>query len=230
MPTDKIIVALDFDEAEQALRLVRQIKEYLTFFKVGSQLYTREGPDLIKQLLDLGVDVFLDLKFHDIPETVRKSVRVASSLGVRFLTVHTSGGSAMMEAALNGASESHSTVLGVTVLTSMGPEALQEVGVRAPLTDHVLHLAGLAQRAGLKGLVCSPLEIEPIRQALGDKMLLVTPGIRGANDRRGDQTRTLSAAEALRLGADHLVIGRPITAAEDPEAAALGLYSEIAGS
>ncbi len=227
MPTDKIIVALDVDEAEQALRLARQIKEYLTFFKIGSQLFTREGPDLVKRLLDLGVDVFLDLKFHDIPETVRKSVRAASALGVRFLTIHTSGGAEMIRAAIDGASGTPATVLGVTVLTSVDAETLREIGFTHSPAGQVLHLARLGQGAGLRGLVCSPLEIEPIRRQLGQEIVLVTPGIRSAGAPADDQKRTLSAAEALRLGASHLVVGRPITGAADPVAASLALLAEV---
>jgi len=230
MPTNKIIVALDFDEADRALRLVLQIKEYLTCFKVGSQLFTREGPDIVRRLRDLGVDVFLDLKFHDIPETVRKSVRAASGLGLKFLTVHASGGSAMLEAALDGAREHGTTVLGVTVLTSMDEAALRETGVMRPPAEQVLHLAQLGHAAGLRGLVCSPLEIEAIRATLGPKMTLVTPGIRGAADAAGDQKRTLSATEALRRGADYLVVGRPITQSDDPQGAAIALYSEVASA
>jgi len=233
MPTDKIIVALDVDEAEEALRLARQIKEYLTFFKIGSQLFTREGPDLVKRLLDLGVDVFLDLKFHDIPETVRKSVRAASALGVRFLTIHTSGGAEMIRAALDGASGASgtsATVLGVTILTSVDDDTLREIGFTHSPAGQVLHLARLGQSAGLRGLVCSPLEIEPIRRQLGREIILVSPGIRSASAPADDQKRTLSAAAALRLGADHLVIGRPITAAPDPVAAALALFAEVSAA
>ncbi|SDU22421.1 orotidine-5'-phosphate decarboxylase [Verrucomicrobium sp. GAS474] len=223
MPADPIIVALDFDEAEQALRLVAQIKDYLRFFKVGSQLFTREGPLFIRQLREQGVEVFLDLKFHDIPETVRKAVRAAAALDVRFLTIHASGGPAMIEAALKGAEGTGTTVLGVTVLTSMDEASLRATGQARTPGEQVLFLAEMAQKAGLKGLVCSPLEIAPIRERLGKEIVLVTPGIRGTADRLGDQKRTLSAEEALRLGASHLVIGRPITEAADPVAAARAL-------
>jgi len=220
MPTDPIIVALDYDEAEQALQLVSQIKDYLRFFKVGSQLFTREGPLFIRRLREHGVEVFLDLKFHDIPETVRKAVRAAAALDVRFLTIHTSGGPAMIEAALKGAEGTRTTVLGVTVLTSMDEASLRATGQTRTPAEQVLFLAEMAQKAGLRGLVCSPLEITPIREQLGKDLLLVTPGIRGTGDRQGDQKRTLSAEEALRLGANHLVIGRPITEAPDPVAVA----------
>ena len=230
MPADPIIVALDYDEAEQALRLVAQIKDYLRFFKVGSQLFTREGPDFIRRLRGLGVDVFLDLKFHDIPETVRKAVRSAAALDVRFLTIHTSGGPAMIEAALKGAEEAGTgtTVLGVTVLTSMDEASLRATGQERTPAGQVLFLAEMAQKSGLKGLVCSPLEIAPIRARLGNEILLVTPGIRSGTDAKGDQKRTLSAGEALRLGASHLVVGRPITEAPDPVAAAAALAATTA--
>lgn len=206
---------------------MRQIKDYLSCFKVGSQLFTREGPAFIEKLRALGVDVFLDLKFHDIPETVRKAVRAAAALDLKFLTIHASGGRAMMESALEGARGTRTTVLGVTVLTSLEDAALAEIGYRQTAREQVVHLAKLARASGLGGLVCSPLEIEPLREALGSEMKLVTPGIRGAADAAGDQRRTLSAAEALRRGADHLVVGRPITAAPDPVAAALGILKEI---
>jgi len=197
MPSDHIIAALDYDEAEQALRLVAQIKDYLRFFKVGSQLFTREGPHLIRQLREQGVDVFLDLKFHDIPETVRKAVRAAAALDVRFLTIHAGGGPAMIEAALKGAEGTRTTVLGVTVLTSMDEASLKATGQERTPGEHVLFLAEMAKKAGLKGLVCSPLEIAPLRERIGKEMLLVTPGIRGVADKKGDQKRTLSAEEAL---------------------------------
>ena len=230
MSADHIIVALDYDEAEQALRLASQIKDYLRFFKVGSQLFTREGPDFIRRLRGLGVDVFLDLKFHDIPETVRKAVRSAAALDVRFLTIHTSGGPAMIEAALKGAEEAGTgtTVLGVTVLTSMDEASLRATGQERTPAGQVLFLAEMAQKSGLKGLVCSPLEIAPIRARLGNEILLVTPGIRSGTDAKGDQKRTLSAGEALRLGASHLVVGRPITEAPDPVAAAAALAATTA--
>ena len=230
MSADHIIVALDYDEAEQALRLASQIKDYLRFFKVGSQLFTREGPDFIRRLRGLGVDVFLDLKFHDIPETVRKAVRSAAALDVRFLTIHTSGGPAMIEAALKGAEGTGTTVLGVTVLTSMDEASLRATGQERTPAEQVLFLAEMAQKSGLKGLVCSPLEIVPIRAKLGNDLLLITPGIRSGTDAKGDQKRTLSAEEALRLGASHLVVGRPITEASDPVAAAAALAAATAGA
>ncbi len=229
MPTDKIIVALDFDEGEQALCLASQIKEYLSCVKVGSQLFTKEGPDLVRRLRDMGLDVFLDLKFHDIPETVRKAVKAAAPLDLKFLTIHASGGKAMVEGALLGAAGTRTQVLGVTMLTSLSDAAVAEIGFPRTAAEQVVHVAKLAVSAGLKAFVCSPLEIELLRKALGPGIVLVTPGIRGPNDAKGDQTRTLPAAEALRRGANHLVVGRPIIAASDPAAAAAALVREIAG-
>lgn len=227
MSTAQIIVALDFETPAPALALVRQIKEHLTFFKVGSQLFTHAGPDFVRELRGLGVEVFLDLKFHDIPETVRKAVAEAIKLDVRLLTLHTSGGSAMMRAAVEAAAGSSTTLLGVTVLTSMDDDSLRELNVNHTVPGQVLHLARLAQQSGLRGLVCSPHEIELIRRELGSEMMLVTPGIRSATEAKQDQKRTLSAGEAVRLGANYLVIGRPITQAADPATAAQHLLAEI---
>jgi orotidine-5'-phosphate decarboxylase len=226
MATDKLIVALDMDSGEQALALVRQLKDCLSLFKVGSQLFTREGPAFIRELRREGVDIFLDLKFHDIPQTVVKAVNAAKSLEVRYLTIHTGGGSEMMIAAQEAVKDSRTEILGVTVLTSLDDEALQEIGFDHTAQGQVVHLARLAVTSGLPGLVCSPLEIELIRHQIKLPVKLVTPGIRSAKDQTGDQKRTLSAAEALKRGADHLVIGRPITAAPDPVAAARALLAE----
>jgi orotidine-5'-phosphate decarboxylase len=225
---DNIIVALDYEDPAVALTLVKKILPHLRVFKVGSQLFTRGGPDFVRELHALGVRVFLDLKYHDIPATVQKAVAEAVKLQVAFLTIHTSGGSAMMRAAMEAATGSETLVLGVTVLTSMDEAALREVNVAHSPGDQVLHLGRLAEQAGMRGLVCSPLEIELLRRELGPTMQLVTPGIRSATEAQGDQKRTLSAVEALRRGANYLVVGRPITQAADPAAAALALVAEIA--
>jgi orotidine-5'-phosphate decarboxylase len=227
MASDKIIVALDFDKGEQALRLAGQIKEYLSCVKVGSQLFTREGPALVLKLREMGLDVFLDLKFHDIPETVRKAVKAAAALDLKFLTIHATGGRAMIEGALAGAAGTRTTVLGVTVLTSLDDAAIAEIGYPRTAAEQVVHAAKLGRSAGLPGFVCSPLEIETLRKELGQEPILVTPGIRGIADAKGDQKRTLSAAEALKRGASHLVVGRPITGAPDPVRAAAALLEEI---
>jgi orotidine-5'-phosphate decarboxylase len=226
MPTDKIIPALDLDSGEQALALVRQLKSQLSLFKVGKQLFTREGPALIKALRQEGVEVFLDLKFHDIPQTVAKAAAAAASLDVRFLTLHTSGGSEMMRAALQAVQGSPLQLLGVTVLTSMDDDGLREVGVDHTAQGQVLNLARLAEKSGLSGLVCSPLEADLIRRQVSTSLTLVTPGIRSAADAAGDQKRTLSGPEAFQAGANYLVVGRPIVQAPDPAAAARALIAE----
>jgi len=229
MATDKLIVALDMDSGEQALGLVRQLKSDLSLFKVGSQLFTREGPAFIKELRREGVDIFLDLKFHDIPQTVVKAVKSAIDLEVRYITIHTSGGSEMMIAAQDAVKGSSSELLGVTVLTSLDDEALREIGFDHTTQGQVVHLARLAITSGLSGLVCSAQEIELIRRQIKLPVKLITPGIRSEKDQVGDQKRTLSAAEAIKAGATHLVVGRPITAAADPAAAARALLAEIQG-
>ncbi len=226
MATDKLIVALDMDSGEQALALVRQLKSSLSLFKVGSQLFTREGPAFLRELRHEGVDIFLDLKFHDIPQTVVKAVNAAKALEVRYLTIHTSGGSEMMIAAQEAVKDSGTELLGVTVLTSLDDEALHEIGFDHTTQGQVVHLARLAVTSGLGGLVCSAQEIELIRHQIKLPVKLITPGIRSAKDQIGDQKRTLSAAEALKRGATHLVVGRPITAASDPVAAAHALLAE----
>jgi orotidine-5'-phosphate decarboxylase len=227
MATDRLIVALDVDTREQALTLVRQLKTEISFFKVGSQLFTREGPSLIAALREEGVDVFLDLKFHDIPQTVAKSVAAARDLSVRFLTLHVSGGREMIQAALEAAAHTSTIVLGVTILTSLDDEAVREIGFDHSASGQVLHLARLGVAAGLGGLVCSPLEIEQIRRQIKSPLTLVTPGIRTGDEAKGDQARTLSAAEAIQKGASHLVIGRPITQAPDPVAAAQAILATL---
>ncbi len=227
MSKSPIIVALDYDSAEEALELVDRLHGAIDFFKVGKQLFTRTGPEIVRQLRGRGVEVFLDLKFHDIPETVRKAVRSCVDLEVRFLTIHTSGGSEMMKYALQGAEGSKTEVLGVTVLTSMNEEAIREVGVNRSISDQVLSLATLAVESGLKGLVCSPYEVKIIREKVSKTVTLVTPGIRGLGEEKGDQKRTLSAAEAIQKGSTYLVIGRPITQAQDPVEAAHQIITSI---
>lgn len=227
MASDKLIVALDVESGDRAVELARALKAELSLFKIGSVLFTKEGPDLVRRLRDEGVDVFLDLKFHDIPQTVAKAVKAAADLGVCMLTLHTSGGYAMLEAAHKAAGENGPQLLGVTVLTSLDDDALRDIGIDHTVPGQVLNLARLASDAGLTGLVCSPLEVELIRDELPDRQFkLVTPGIRGKADAAGDQKRTLSAGEALRLGSSHLVVGRPIYEAADPVAAARALLAE----
>jgi len=224
--TDKLILALDVDRAADALDLVRRLKGQLGLFKVGSQLFTREGPAFISALRAEGVDIFLDLKWHDIPQTVSSAVRAAVDLGVRFVTIHAGGGLEMMQAAQAAVKDSRTEILAVTVLTSLDDGALRQIGFDRTAADQVVRLARLAVLAGVSGLVCSPHEIELIRRQIQEPVTLVTPGVRSGSEGAQDQKRTLSAAEALRRGANHLVIGRPITKAADPVAATRVLMSE----
>lgn len=222
-----IIVALDVPTADKALALAEQVAPVAGALKIGSELFTATGPDIVRQIRDTGAAVFLDLKFHDIPNTVAGAVASATRLGVQMLTLHTSGGPAMMKAAEQSAQQTAQQlrrpaplVLGVTVLTSMDGNELEAVGLPSNVGGQVERLARLAAGAGLRGLVCSPLEISALRQLLPLSVKLVTPGIRGPGDATGDQKRTLSAREAIDAGANWLVIGRPICAAPNPRAAA----------
>lgn len=229
-----IIVALDLPSAEAALGLARQVAPHVGACKVGKELFVSAGPELVRHLRATGTDVFLDLKFHDIPNTVAKAVAAAVRLDVQMLTVHAGGGSAMLRAAEQSARETAAAlgrpaplVLAVTVLTSLSTPELAEVGVTVSVEEQVERLARLAASAGIRGLVCSPLELPRLRAVLPPDMQLVTPGIRAATDAAGDQKRTLSAPDALRAGASWLVVGRPITAAPDPVAAARRLAESI---
>ncbi len=224
--TDKLILALDVDRADEALALVRLLKPHLSLFKVGNQLFTREGPAFVKELRRLDVDIFLDQKWHDIPQTVAHAVKSAVALDVRYVTVHASGGLEMLQAAQEAVKGSRTEILAVTVLTSLDDGALRQVGFDRTAAEQVVRLARLAALAGVAGLVCSPLEIDLIRQQIQEPIKLVTPGVRSAKDGLQDQKRTLSAGEALKRGANHLVIGRPITKASDPVAATQALMVE----
>jgi orotidine-5'-phosphate decarboxylase len=222
-----IIVALDVPTAAAALKLVEQLAPVSGGFKVGSELFTVAGPDIVRRIRERGAMVFLDLKFHDIPNTVAKSVTAAVQLDVQMLTVHTSGGFEMLRAAEQAAQEtgwrlSHSPplVLGVTVLTSLDAGALKEIGLDANVDYQVRRLATVATKAGLRGLVCSPLEVAKLRQTIPPAMQLVTPGVRTGAEKADDQKRTMTPREALQAGANWLVIGRPIYAAENPLEAA----------
>jgi orotidine-5'-phosphate decarboxylase len=229
-----IIVALDVPTAEQAAQLAELVAPVVGGFKIGSELFTSAGPDIVRRIRGTGAFVFLDLKFHDIPNTVAKAVAAATRLDVQMLTIHTSGGLAMMQAARAAADEAarqhHLTpplILGVTVLTSMDGPALAELGLGSNVGLQVERLAGLAVKAGLRGLVCSPLELAALRPILPSEMQLVTPGIRAVEDASGDQKRTLSAREAMAAGAHWLVIGRPIYAASNPRAAAESIRASL---
>jgi len=229
-----IIAALDVPTAEKALELARQIAPAVGAFKIGKELFTSAGPDIVKRVRDTGAAVFLDLKFHDIPNTVAKAVASAVRLDVQMLTIHTFGGSEMMRAAEASAQQTASQsgrnaplVLGVTVLTSMDGNALSEIGCESNVGKQVERLANLAVKSGLRGLVCSPLEIVALRQILPAHVQLVTPGIRTGAEKADDQKRTLSPREAMDAGANWLVIGRPISAAENPRAAAEAILKTL---
>lgn len=222
-----IIAALDVPTAEQALKLAKAIAPAVGAFKIGGELFTSAGPDIVKKIRATGAAVFLDLKFHDIPNTVAKAVASATRLDAQMLTIHTSGGLEMMRAAeasaqqtANQAGLNAPLVLGVTVLTSSDSRTLTEIGCAANVGAQVERLASLAVKAGLRGLVCSPLEIVLLRQILPADIQLVTPGIRTGAEKTDDQKRTLTPREAIDAGANWLVIGRPIYAAENPRVAA----------
>jgi orotidine-5'-phosphate decarboxylase len=222
-----IIVALDVPTAEAALKLAEQLAPVAGGFKIGSELFTSAGPDIVRRIRERGALVFLDLKFHDIPNTVAKAVAAAMQLDVQMLTVHTSGGLEMLKAAEQAAQETSwrvgrtpPLVLGVTVLTSLDAGALKEIGLDGNVDYQVRRLAAVATRAGLRGLVCSPQEVAKLRQSLPPATQLVTPGVRTGAERADDQKRTLTPREAIAAGANWLVIGRPIYAAENPRAAA----------
>jgi orotidine-5'-phosphate decarboxylase len=230
---DQFLVALDVDTADQARALADVLRGAVGGFKIGSRLFTSEGPAFVQELVQRGDRVFLDLKFHDIPNTAAGAAAAAARLGIWMLTVHASGGVAMMRAARAAAHEEASRhshpapmIVAVTMLTSLDDQALSEIGMPDEMATQVGRLAALAEAAGLDGVVASPHEIDIIRRRVGRRFAIVTPGIRSPSDRRGDQSRTMTAADALAAGASYVVIGRPIIAAPDPRAAAERLAEE----
>ena len=232
----KIIVALDYASAKDALMLANQLNPSLCKLKVGKELFTAAGPQLVEQLIAKNYDVFLDLKFHDIPNTVAKACEAASNLGVWMLNVHASGGSAMMQAALEGVNKSSHKpyLIAVTVLTSMDQLAFNELGITTSIEQHVLRLAKLTQFAGLHGVVCSAMEAQLLRQHVNNAFLLVTPGIRPASQsgtvNQDDQSRVVTPRDALNSGANYLVIGRPITQSPHPLKALEAILQDIANA
>ena len=228
-PKDRLAVALDLPNEDEALKLVDRLGQTCRWYKVGMELYYAEGNSIIQQLRNRGFSVFLDLKLHDIPNTVAGAVRSAAKAGASLLTIHASGGEAMMTAASEAASAPGSPrLLAVTVLTSMDASQLAGIGITASPAEQVFRLAKLAQRSGIDGMVCSPEEVAILRRETGPKTLLVIPGIRPAGSAAGDQKRIATPANAIRDGASLLVVGRPITQAADPAQAAQSILDEIA--
>ncbi len=227
-----IIVALDFASAKDALALVDRLTPDLCRLKVGKELFTRSGPRLVEQLSAAGFDVFLDLKYHDIPNTVARACAAAAELGVWMVNVHASGGRRMLAAAREALEmrPNRPLLIAVTILTSLEAADLQEIGFQDGTQTCVRRLAGLAMDAGLDGVVCSPLEITDLRSSLGDDFLLVTPGIRSADAGWADQRRIMTPAEAIAHGADYLVVGRPVTQADDPLRTLLAIRDEVSGN
>jgi orotidine-5'-phosphate decarboxylase len=233
---DKLLVALDVDTRQRALELASALDGLAGGFKIGTRLFTLEGPGLVRELAARGTRVFLDLKFHDIPNTVAQAVESAVQTGAWMINVHASGGVPMMQGAVTAGRETGQRLgqpppllIAVTVLTSMNDEVLRAIGVQRPMLDQVVALARMTQEAGMDGVVASPQETSAIRKACGDGFLIVTPGIRGASAQAkpDDQTRTTGPADAVRAGASYIVVGRPIIAAADPRAAAEAIVEEL---
>lgn len=233
---DRILIALDVPGAREAFALADTLRGAVGGFKIGSQLYTAAGPDVVRTLVRQGDRVFLDLKYHDIPNTVAGAVAAATRLGVWMVDVHAAGGSAMMRAARAAADEEAARLarpapllVAITMLTSLNEAALDEIGFASSIEVQVERLAALAQSAGLDGVVASPQEVGIIRSRCGSRFTIVTPGIRRSDDDKGDQSRTMTAAQALSAGASYLVVGRPIIAADNPRAAAERIAAECQG-
>jgi orotidine-5'-phosphate decarboxylase len=225
---DKVIVALDVATKKKALELVEQLRDQISFFKIGLQLYTAEGPETIRAVRATGANVFLDLKLHDIPNTVARTVESAARLGVQMLTIHLSGGAEMIHAAV-GARSGNMLLLGVTVLTSVDEKALRQLGISNKIDDHVLRLAKLGVENGVGGIVASANEIKMLRGEFSDKIKIVLPGIRPSGSETGDQKRVTTPREAIDAGADYLVVGRPIIAHPRPREAAAKILQELGG-
>jgi len=240
-PRSSLIVALDFDSISTAVKFAKQAADLVGMFKVGNQLFTSAGPEAVRQIAQLGTGIFLDLKFHDIPNTVAAAVLASAGMpGVQLVNVHALGGTAMMRAAAQAVSAGvpmgadRTRLLAVTVLTSMDQKAIREVGIGGPVNVRAVKLAKLAQKAGVDGVVASVQEAKAIRKACGREFLIVTPGVRpkdkGAGTKTDDQARTATPREAIKAGADFIVVGRPILAASDPRAAAQEIVDEIAAA
>lgn len=228
-PRQRLIVALDLSSAAAAKKIVAAVGDSAFCYKVGMQLYTAEGPQVVRDLIASGRRVFLDLKYHDIPNTVAAAVREAARLGVSMLTIHASGGSKMLRAATDAAASINPDLmlLGVTVLTSFAENDLEEIGIPGQMRDQVLRLATLALENGCRGVVTSAREASKLRRELGNDFAIVTPGVRPAGSAHADQARVVTPAEAISAGASHIVVGRPITEAADPAAEAQAILGQI---
>ncbi len=236
MSDERLLVALDVETGDRALALASALKGLAGGYKIGTRLFTLEGPALVRELVSRGERVFLDLKFHDIPNTVAQAIESAVQTGAWMINVHASGGIPMMEGAVKAGRETAARLgqpppllVAVTVLTSMNAEVLRDIGVQRPILEQVVALATMTQAAGMDGVVASAQEATQIRRACGDTFLIVTPGIRGASAQAkpDDQTRTVGPADAIRAGASHIVVGRPIIAAPDPRRAAEEIAAEL---
>jgi len=227
---ERLIVALDVASAADAHRIVSCLGDSIQFYKVGMQLYTAEGPGIVRDLVRAGKKIFLDLKYHDIPNTVGAAAREAAQLGVSMLTLHASGGTKMLRAAVDATRQNNAelAILAVTVLTSMEENDLHETGIQDSIAEQAVRLANLALNAGCAGVVSSAREVKALRASLGSDFLAVTPGVRPAGSAHGDQARVVTPAEAIAAGATNIVVGRPITAAVDPVLEAQKILREIA--
>jgi orotidine-5'-phosphate decarboxylase len=223
LPLDRLVVAADLSSRDEILRLADALHGAVGVIKIGLQAFIANGPSIVREVVERGERVFLDLKIHDIPNTARHAVAEAASLGATMTTVHAAGGGSMLRACANG----QVIVLGVTILTSLSDVDLLEIGMGGSAMENAVRLARLAQSSGLRGVVASPLEISPIREACGAGFVILTPGIRPAGSDAGDQARTMTPGEAMRAGADYVVVGRPITRAADPRSAALRVVEEM---
>ncbi|HEY6996846.1 MAG: orotidine-5'-phosphate decarboxylase [Candidatus Binatia bacterium] len=231
---ERLIVALDLDDLDLATELVRSLAQEVGMFKIGKQLFTHAGPQAVRLIQDLGGEIFLDLKFHDIPNTVAKAAIEATRLGVKMFNVHASGSLEMMRLTVKEVERvsrqqklRRPIMLGVTVLTSLGQEDLQRLGVEHKIADQVVRLALLTKEAGMDGVVASPHEVADIRHACGQRFVIVTPGIRPAESQRNDQQRVMTPADAVRAGVDYIVVGRPILEAQNPVKAARAIVAEM---
>jgi orotidine-5'-phosphate decarboxylase len=226
----RVIVALDYPREDAAWALIEQLDAGMCRLKIGKEMFTRLGPAFVERVIGRGFDVFLDLKYHDIPNTVAAACEAAADLGVWMMNVHASGGRRMMETAMDRLAQraQRPLLIAVTILTSLSQEELAEIGYRGSAEENVLRLAGLARDSGLDGVVCSPREAAPLRERVGGDFLLVTPGVRPASASLDDQTRVMTPADAMRAGSSYLVVGRPITGAADPLAALQAINAEIA--